>query len=53
MLVLDIYMQKPRWSSARDSEMLSARSEIENASVVDEFTGLDASVYRNISKFQR
>ena len=46
-------MQKPRWSSARDSEMLSAKSEIENASVVHESPGLDASVYRNISKFLR
>ncbi|CAA7055808.1 unnamed protein product [Microthlaspi erraticum] len=44
---------KPRWSSARDSEMLSARSEIENASVVHELIGLNASIYRNISKFQR
>ncbi|XP_056865556.1 probable glycosyltransferase At3g07620 isoform X1 [Raphanus sativus] len=42
---------KPRWSSARDSEMLSAKSEIENASVVHESLGLDASLYRNISKF--
>lgn len=46
-------MQKPRWSSARDSEMLSAKFEIENASVVHESPGLDASVYRNISKFLR
>lgn len=46
-------MQKPRWSSARDSEMLSAKSEIENASVVHESLGLDASIYRNISKFLR
>ncbi|KAF8086731.1 hypothetical protein N665_0614s0015 [Sinapis alba] len=44
---------KPRWSSARDSEMLSAKSEIENASVVRESLGLDASIYRNISKFLR
>ncbi|CAG7906245.1 probable glycosyltransferase At3g07620 [Brassica rapa] len=44
---------KPRWSSARDSEMLSAKFEIENASVVHESPGLDASVYRNISKFLR
>ncbi|CAH8298205.1 unnamed protein product [Eruca vesicaria subsp. sativa] len=44
---------KPRWSSARDSEMLSAKSEIENALVVHDSLGLDASVYRNISKFLR
>ncbi|KAJ0234462.1 Glycosyltransferase family exostosin protein [Hirschfeldia incana] len=44
---------KPRWSSARDSEMLSAKSEIEKASVVHESLGLDASIYRNISKFLR
>ncbi|ESQ47409.1 hypothetical protein EUTSA_v10027719mg [Eutrema salsugineum] len=44
---------KPRWSSVRDSEMLAAKTEIENASGVDGFIGLDASVYRNISKFQR
>ncbi|CAE6201206.1 unnamed protein product [Arabidopsis arenosa] len=44
---------KPRWSSARDSQMLSARFEIEKASVVHEFLGLNASVYRNISKFLR
>ncbi|XP_010440808.1 PREDICTED: probable glycosyltransferase At3g07620 [Camelina sativa] len=44
---------KPRWSSARDSEMLSVRSEIEKASVLHDTLGLSASLYRNISKFQR
>ncbi|EOA15480.1 hypothetical protein CARUB_v10004511mg [Capsella rubella] len=44
---------KPRWSSARDSEMVSARFEIEKASFVHDNLGLSASVYRNISKFQR
>ncbi|XP_010435540.1 PREDICTED: probable glycosyltransferase At3g07620 isoform X2 [Camelina sativa] len=44
---------KPRWSSARDSEMVSVRSEIEKASVVHDTLELSASLYRNISKFQR
>jgi hypothetical protein len=44
---------KPRWSSARDSEMLSARSEIEKVSLVHDFLGLNPLVYRNISKFLR
>ncbi|KFK34883.1 hypothetical protein AALP_AA5G205800 [Arabis alpina] len=42
---------KPRWSSARDAEMLSAKLEIEKASVVHESPGLNPLVYRNISKF--
>ncbi|KAL1197089.1 putative glycosyltransferase [Cardamine amara subsp. amara] len=48
-----LHSPKPRWSSARDSEMLSARSEIEDASVVHGVLGLNSSIYRNISKFQR
>ncbi|XP_010535968.1 PREDICTED: probable glycosyltransferase At3g07620 [Tarenaya hassleriana] len=47
------HSQRPRWSSARHSELLSAKSQIENAPIVRDTPGLDPSVYRNISKFYR
>ncbi|XVF88598.1 hypothetical protein PTKIN_Ptkin19aG0063800 [Pterospermum kingtungense] len=44
---------RPRRSSARDLELLSAKQEIENAHVSKKTPVFYASVYRNISKFQR
>ncbi|XP_039043127.1 probable glycosyltransferase At3g07620 [Hibiscus syriacus] len=44
---------RPRRSSARDHELLSARQEIENAHVSRKVPVLHASVYQNISKFER
>ncbi|CBI28021.3 hypothetical protein VitviT2T_016480 [Vitis vinifera] len=47
------YSMRPRWSSPRDRELLSARSEIQNAPVIRNTPGLYASVYRNVSMFKR
>ncbi|MBA0865420.1 hypothetical protein Goshw_012008 [Gossypium schwendimanii] len=44
---------RPRRSSARDRELLSARQEIGNARVSRKVPVLHASVYQNISKFER
>ncbi|PPS09620.1 hypothetical protein GOBAR_AA11018 [Gossypium barbadense] len=44
---------RPRRSSARDRELLSARQEIENARASRKVPLLHASVYQNISKFER
>ncbi|RZC84984.1 hypothetical protein C5167_047768 [Papaver somniferum] len=44
---------QPRWSSPRDRELLTARSDIENAPIVDKDTDLYASLFRNISTFKR
>ncbi|TXG61438.1 hypothetical protein EZV62_012801 [Acer yangbiense] len=44
---------KPRWSSVRDRELLSAKLEIKNAPVLRDTSGLDASVFRNASTFIR
>ncbi|XP_021900104.1 probable glycosyltransferase At5g03795 [Carica papaya] len=46
-------MQRPRWSSKRDEEILAARSQIENAlSIVDD-PELYAPAFRNVSIFKR
>ncbi|XVE98114.1 hypothetical protein REPUB_Repub03eG0077500 [Reevesia pubescens] len=47
------HSSRPRRSSARDREILSAKQEIENAHVSRKIPVLYASVYRNISKFER
>ncbi|KAI9192223.1 hypothetical protein LWI28_019744 [Acer negundo] len=44
---------KPRWSSVRDRELLSAKLEINNAPVLRDTPGLYASVFRNASVFIR
>ncbi|CAL0305649.1 unnamed protein product [Lupinus luteus] len=44
---------RPRWSSAVEQELLQARSEIENAPVVENVENLYAPLYRNVSKFKR
>ncbi|XWS26799.1 hypothetical protein CRYUN_Cryun26dG0061200 [Craigia yunnanensis] len=44
---------RPRRSSARDHELLSAKQEIENAHISRKTPVFYASVYQNISKFER
>ncbi|OVA20267.1 Exostosin-like [Macleaya cordata] len=44
---------KPRWSSARDKEILFARSRIENAPIIKNDRELYAPLFRNISMFKR
>ncbi|KAJ0243883.1 Exostosin family protein [Hirschfeldia incana] len=44
---------RPRWSSRRDEEMLSARKEIENAPLVTTDKELYPPIFRNISMFKR
>ncbi|KAL5729079.1 hypothetical protein ACHQM5_002081 [Ranunculus cassubicifolius] len=44
---------RPRWSSARDQELLSAKSEIERAPVIKSDPELYPPLYRNISMFKR
>ncbi|KAK7311774.1 hypothetical protein RJT34_10122 [Clitoria ternatea] len=44
---------RPRWSSAVDQELLQARSEIENAPIVNDVDNLYAPLFRNISTFKR
>ncbi|KAL2605944.1 hypothetical protein AAZV13_09G155200 [Glycine max] len=44
---------RPRWSSRRDRELLSAKLEIENAHVMSNSSGLYASIFWDVSKFSR
>ncbi|KAK7379975.1 hypothetical protein VNO78_32279 [Psophocarpus tetragonolobus] len=44
---------RPRWSSRRDRELLSAKLEIENARVVSNSSELYAPIFRDVSKFSR
>ncbi|KAJ6759406.1 EXOSTOSIN HEPARAN SULFATE GLYCOSYLTRANSFERASE -RELATED [Salix koriyanagi] len=44
---------RPRWSSARDQEILAARSQIESAPAVVHDRDLYAPLFRNVSKFKR
>lgn len=44
---------KPRWSSARDRELLSAKLQINNAPAIRSTPELYGSVFRNISIFKR
>ncbi|KAK7410380.1 hypothetical protein VNO78_01115 [Psophocarpus tetragonolobus] len=44
---------RPRWSSAVDQELLQARSEIENAPIVNNVANLYAPLFRNVSRFKR
>lgn len=44
---------RPRWSSARDKEILAARSQIESAPAVVHDRDLYAPLFRNVSKFKR
>uniref|UniRef100_A0A2N9GBM4 Exostosin GT47 domain-containing protein n=1 Tax=Fagus sylvatica TaxID=28930 RepID=A0A2N9GBM4_FAGSY len=43
---------RPRWSSVRDRELLSAKLGIENAPVIRNTPGLYASLFRNVSMFK-
>ncbi|CAN0900080.1 Probable glycosyltransferase At5g03795 [Linum grandiflorum] len=44
---------RPRWSSARDKEILAAKSQIENAAVLVNDPDLYAPLFRNVSQFKR
>ncbi|XP_028781083.1 probable glycosyltransferase At5g25310 isoform X2 [Neltuma alba] len=44
---------RPRWSSQRDRELLSAKVDIANAPVIANPSGLYAPVFRNVSEFIR
>lgn len=44
---------RPRWSSARDQEILAAKSQIENAPIVRNNAELFSPLFRNISTFKR
>lgn len=44
---------RPRWSSARDQEILAAKSQIENSPVVRNDRDLYAPLFRNVSLFKR
>ncbi|CAK7337463.1 unnamed protein product [Dovyalis caffra] len=44
---------RPRWSSARDKEILAAKSQIESAPAVVNDRDLYAPLFRNVSKFKR
>nr|DAD35617.1 TPA_asm: hypothetical protein HUJ06_006257 [Nelumbo nucifera] len=44
---------KPRWSSVRDKELLSAKLQIQNAPVVRNDRELYAPLFRNVSMFKR
>ncbi|KAI4347079.1 hypothetical protein L6164_007928 [Bauhinia variegata] len=44
---------RPRWSSPRDRELLSAKLQIKNAPVVSSAVGLYAPVFQDVSKFTR
>ncbi|KAF8400866.1 hypothetical protein HHK36_014169 [Tetracentron sinense] len=44
---------RPRWSSVRDQEILSAKSRILNAPIVKNDQELYASLFRNVSMFKR
>ncbi|TKY44587.1 glycosyltransferase protein [Spatholobus suberectus] len=44
---------RPRWSSRRDRELLSAKLDIENARIIANSSGLYAPIFRDVSKFSR
>ncbi|KAK1365354.1 Exostosin domain-containing protein [Heracleum sosnowskyi] len=44
---------RPRWSSARDQEILAAKSQIENAPIVRNNAELFSPLFRNVSTFKR
>ncbi|KAL8120070.1 putative glycosyltransferase At5g20260 isoform X2 [Apium graveolens] len=44
---------RPRWSSARDQEIVAAKSQIENAPIVRNNAELFSPLFRNISTFKR
>ncbi|EXB59797.1 putative glycosyltransferase [Morus notabilis] len=50
---LSTHSTRPRWSSVRDRELLSAKLEIENAPIIRNSPELSAFVFRNVSKFKR
>ncbi|KAG1330410.1 hypothetical protein COCNU_02G003780 [Cocos nucifera] len=44
---------RPRWSSARDQQLLAAKAQIKNAPIVNKDHELYAPAFRNISMFKR
>ncbi|KAH0450687.1 hypothetical protein IEQ34_021379 [Dendrobium chrysotoxum] len=46
-------LNRPRWSSAHDRQILAAKKEIENVHISENDRQLFAPLYRNISKFKR
>lgn len=46
-------IQKPRWSSILDQEILSTKKQIENAPVGRNDPELYAPIFRNVSVFKR
>ncbi|XP_059638180.1 probable glycosyltransferase At5g25310 [Cornus florida] len=44
---------RPRWSSARDRQLLDARLQIVKAPIIRNAPGLHASLFRNLSMFKR
>ncbi|KAL8107188.1 putative glycosyltransferase At5g03795 [Apium graveolens] len=47
------YSMEPRWSSAVDSQILEAKSQIVNAPTIADDHSLYAPIYRNVSMFRR
>ncbi|XP_042483957.1 uncharacterized protein LOC122064319 [Macadamia integrifolia] len=47
------FAMRPRWSSIRDKELLSARVQIENAPIIRNNQDLYAPLFRNVSMFIR
>ncbi|KAM7274757.1 hypothetical protein ACFE04_016623 [Oxalis oulophora] len=45
--------EKPRWPSPADQELIDAKSQIENAPIVENDPELYAPLYRNVSMFKR
>uniref|UniRef100_A0A7N0TFL0 Exostosin GT47 domain-containing protein n=1 Tax=Kalanchoe fedtschenkoi TaxID=63787 RepID=A0A7N0TFL0_KALFE len=44
---------RPRWSSAPDKQLVSAKLQLQNVPILHTIPSLDASVYRNVSLFRR
>lgn len=51
--VVFVLLQRPRWSSRRDQEMLAVKHQIENPPIVSAETELYAPFFRNVSMFRR
>ncbi|KAI7997652.1 putative glycosyltransferase [Camellia lanceoleosa] len=49
----DLLLEKPRWSSRVDQDLLNAKLQIENAPIVENDPWLYAPLYRNVSMFKR
>lgn len=47
------FLQKPRWPSQVDEELLNVKTRIENARIMEKSTHIDVNVYRNFAEFLR